>query len=408
MWIIVRVLIGIAILFLLEYYFTRKLNLVFKTLFPKYNTKKKKLIIYVFLVLLNLYPVILVFNSVYAAVTKQSISFPENVFADYLLLYPFWILILLILQVSVLFIFADIPLSIAGWINKNIREKLNRIKVVIFLILVLFFIIYIPARIIYDYNTVDIKIVDYKKQNLSDELTGFKIALISDVQADRYTDEKKLMRYIQKVNEQNPDLVLIAGDVITSSPDYINTAAKYIGKIKSSYGVFASVGDHDNWAYRNDNVRSLREIQTALNDYNVEMVNNQVRYLEIDTTRLGITFVTYNYVSGISETTLNNLSASNKAEFKILLTHQPQEFLIQSAAENNYNLFLAGHTHGGQITLLFPFVQLTPTMFETKYIKGCFYFNNMLAVVCSGLGVSLAPVRYNATPNVVVISLQKS
>ncbi|MEO8230877.1 MAG: metallophosphoesterase [Ignavibacteriota bacterium] len=407
MWIIIRVLIGLVILFLLEYYFTRKLNRVFKTLFPDYDLKKKKIILYSFLVLLNLYPVMLVFNAVYAAATKQSVSFPENVFADYLLLYPFWILIILILQVSVIFFLIDLLKLILYPLYKKHKEKLYPLQVKIFLALVVFFAIYVPARMIYDYNTVDVRTVDYKKQNLPKELNGFKIAFISDVQADRYTDEKRLTRYVEKINEQNPDLVLIAGDVITSTPDYIETAAKYIGKIKSRYGTFSCVGDHDNWAYRKDYVRSLREVETALNNYHVEMIDNELRYLEINSTRIGVTFITNTYVSDVSETTLKNLSSSNKADFKIFLTHQPREFLINSAAKNNYDLFLAGHTHGGQITLLFPFIRLTPTLIETKYIKGDFYFNKMLAVVCGGLGMSLAPVRYNSTPEIVIITLKE-
>lgn len=406
MWIILRVLIGVVVLYLLEYYFTRKVNRVFKTLFPEYPIKKKKIIIYTFLVSLNLYPVILIFNAVYAAITKQSVAFPQNIFADYLLLYPFWVLIILILQVSVLFFFIDLFKLILYPLYKKHKYTVYRVQVKIFLALTLFFLIYIPARIIYDFNTVEIRTVDYKKQNLPKELNGFKIAFISDVQADRYTDEKRLNRYVEKINEQNPDLVLIAGDVITSTPDYIETAAKYIGKIKSKYGTFSCVGDHDNWAYRKDYVRSLREVETALNNYNVEMIDNELRYLEIDSSRIGITYITHNYVTEISETTLKNITSSNKAEFKIFLTHQPQDFLINSAVKNNYDLFLAGHTHGGQITLVFPFIQLTPTLIETRYIKGDFHFNNMLAVVCGGLGMSLAPVRYNSTPEIVIITLK--
>ena len=137
------------------------------------------------------------------------------------------------------------------------------------------------------------------------------------------------------------------------------------------------------------------------------MPDNELRFIDIDSSRIGITFVTNTYVSDVSETTLKILSGSNKADFKIFLTHQPQEFLINSAATNDYDLFLAGHTHGGQITLLFPFIQLTPTLFETQYIKGDFYFKDMLAVVCGGLGMSLAPVRYNSTPEIVIITLRR-
>ena len=138
------------------------------------------------------------------------------------------------------------------------------------------------------------------------------------------------------------------------------------------------------------------------------MPDNELRYIDLDSSRVGITFITHTYVSEISETTLQNIASSNKADFKIFLTHQPQDFLINSAVNNNYDLFLAGHTHGGQITLVFPFIQLTPTLIETRYIKGDFYFNDMLAIVCGGLGMSLAPVRYNSTPEIVIITLKSS
>ncbi|MFZ1280899.1 MAG: metallophosphoesterase [Ignavibacteriaceae bacterium] len=407
MWIIGRVLIGVVVLTLLEYYFTRKLNRVFKTLYPDNPVKKKKIIIYAFLILLNLYPAILIFNAVYAAITKQSVAFPQNVFADYLLLYPFWVLIILILQVSVLFVFVDLLKLILYPLYKKHKEKLYRLQVKIFFALVVFFIIYIPARIIYDYNSVDVTAFDYKKKNLPKDLNGFKIAFISDIQADRYTDEKRLQRYVDKINSQNPDLVLIAGDVITSTPDYIETAAKFIGKIKSKHGTYSCIGDHDNWAYRKDYLRSLSEVRKSLNDYKIEMPDNESRYFEFDSSRIGVSFITHNYVTDISETTLRNISSSNKADFKIFLTHQPQEFLINSAVKSKYDLFLAGHTHGGQITLLFPFIQLTPTLFETNYIKGNFHFINTLAVVCGGLGMSLAPIRYNSTPEIVIITLKE-
>jgi predicted MPP superfamily phosphohydrolase len=271
----------------------------------------------------------------------------------------------------------------------------------------LFFLIYVPARIIYDYNTVNVNQITHTINDLPNSLNNFKIVFISDVQADRYTDGNRLKKFIDKVNFANPDLVLIAGDVITSTPNYIETAAKYIGKIKSKYGVYSCVGDHDNWAYRRDYARSLREVEKALDDYKVEMIDNGIRYVNVDSVKIGITFITNTYVSDVPESTLKNLSVSDNAQFKIFLTHQPRSFLIESALNNNYNLFLAGHTHGGQITFLFPFIQLTPTLIENTFIKGERYHGNMLAVVTRGLGMSLAPIRYNSTPEIVIINLKK-
>lgn len=405
MWIIIRVIIAILLLFFIQFYFAKKIKSSVKTLFPKFPDKKRKAVLTIFLVLLNVYPSLLIINSVYAAITRQSISFPQNFWADYLVIYPFWILFIIIVQSVLFFLIIDIIKLLLFPLYKKHKEKLKPLIAKLFLAVIGFFILFVPARIIYDYNNVNIRTVELNKSNLSENLHGFRITFISDVQADRYTDEKRLKNYIDAVNSTNPDLVLIAGDVITSTPEYIETAAKHIGRINSNYGVYSCVGDHDNWAYRRDNERSKREITEALNNYNVEMVDNDVRTIEKENSKIGITFITNTYVETIPDNLLNQLADSNQTDFKIFLTHQPQDFLIQSAVKSKYDIFLAGHTHGGQITFLFPFIQLTPTLVETIYIKGDFYFNGMLAIVCGGLGMSLTPVRYNSTPEIVVINL---
>ncbi|MFO7527066.1 MAG: metallophosphoesterase [Ignavibacteriaceae bacterium] len=407
MWIIIRVLIAIPLLFIIQLYFSKKVKITVKTLFPDFPDGKRKLILTGFLLLLNAYPLLLIINAVYAAITKQSVSFPQNNFADYFIIYPFWIVLMIIVQICLFFVIVDFFKLLFLPLYKKHKEKLLVLQSKFFLGLIFFFLIYVPARIIYDYNSVDIRHVEFDKKSLPEKLDGFRIAFISDIQADRYTDEKRLSRYIEAVNSTNSDLVLIAGDVITSSPDYIQTAAKFIGKIKSEYGVYSCVGDHDNWAYRRDTPRSIREITEALNYHSVEMVNNDIRTIEIDGSRIGITFITNTYVESINDSLLSKLSDSNHKDFKIFLTHQPQNFLINSALNNQYDLFLAGHTHGGQITFLFPFFHLSPTLVETNYVKGDFYFNDMLAIVNGGLGMSLAPVRYNSTPEVVLITLRR-
>lgn len=406
MWIILRILIAVVILFFLQLYFYKKVLLVGKFLFPAFPVRKTKTILYSFLFLLNLYPLLLIINSVYAVITRQSILFPQNILLDYLVIFPFWIILLIISQTIILFLLVDLLKIILYPVYKKYRSRILSFQVSLFFIMIVFFMIYVPARVMYDNHSIDIREVEFVKENLPDDLEGFRITLIADVQADRYTNERRLSNYIDAVNSTNPDLVLIAGDVITSTPNYIETAAKFIGKINSKYGVYSCVGDHDNWAYRRDTRRSIREISEALIKYNVEMVDNDVRNLEVNSSRIGITFITNTYVETISNELLTKISNENHKDFKIFLTHQPQKFLINSAKKNGYDLFLAGHTHGGQITFLFPFIKLSPTLIETKYVKGDFYFDDMLAIINGGLGMSLAPVRYNSTPEVVLITLK--
>jgi len=177
--------------------------------------------------------------------------------------------------------------------------------------------------------------------------------------------------------------------------------------LKSKNGVYSCVGDHDNWVDRSDTEQSLRTVEAALAKNNVFMIDNENRYFDINGAKIKVSFVTNTYVETISDETIKLITnGGQKADLKIFLTHQPRQKLINAALEHNYDLYLAGHTHGGQITLLFPFYDLSPTIFETQYVKGDFYFENMLMIVTRGLGMSLAPVRYNATPEITLITFK--
>lgn len=332
---------------------------------------------------------------------------PESSWFDYLILFPFWISMLIFVQCGILYLLLDLlKLPLLPW-YKKIKSKLLPIQSKIVLAIAVLFIIYIPIRVIYDYNTISLRVVEFAKRNLPNDLKGFKIAFISDIQADRYTNGKRLDRFISKVNSTEPDLILIAGDMITSTPNYINISANYVGKLKSKYGVFSCVGDHDNWAYWRDNQRSLKEVTEALKKKNVQMINNGSKLINVGSAQIRITFVTNTYVERISDDTLDGLTRLEKDYgLKIFLTHQPREKFINAALKNNYDMLLNGHTHGGQVTFFFPFYNLSATLIETKYVRGDFYFGDMLMIVTRGLGMSLLPLRYNSTPEVVLIVLK--
>jgi hypothetical protein len=102
MWIIVRLLIGIALLVVVEYYFIRKTSLALKYLSPSFHQKSFRAIKRIFLIWMNLYPVVLIVVYVYFAITSEYVSMPESRVIDYLLIYPFWIFFILTIQVGLL------------------------------------------------------------------------------------------------------------------------------------------------------------------------------------------------------------------------------------------------------------------------------------------------------------------
>jgi predicted MPP superfamily phosphohydrolase len=406
MWIIIRLLIGVAILLIVEFYFIKRLNLAVKQFLPGFYEKKFLIVKKIFLIWMNLYPSVLIIFFIYFAITGSYATAPESRIIDYFFVYPFWISFILMIQCGLFFIVLDV-LKLASFpFIKKYKLSLTRIHSTLLFLIIGFFLFYIPIRIIYDYNAVSTRTTEYKTENLPPALENFKIAFISDLQADHYTDEGRLSNFINTVNATEPELILIAGDMITTGPKYIETSAKEVGKLSAQYGIYSCVGDHDNWAYRNDYQKSIDEVTSALNKNNVQMIDNDNKTINVNGADIEITFITNTYVKIAPLTVLDSLSINKENDFKIFLTHQPRPHLIEVAYKNNYNLFLAGHTHGGQISFVFPFVHISPTMFETKYIRGDFWFNRMLMVVNRGLGMSLAPIRYNSTPEVTLIVLR--
>jgi hypothetical protein len=400
-----RIILALLIIFLVEFYFMRKIINGIHALFPNANSKKIKRVIRIILAYINIYPLYLI--TAWFLSSQTRVDLPDTIWFHYFIVYPFWASILIIIQTILILLLVDLLRLILFPFLKKYRDRINSYSRKFTFVLVAFFIIYVPGRIIYDYYIVSIRIKEFNVANLHPDLQGLKITFISDLQADRYTDRARLENYIEKVNSTNPDLVLIAGDLITSTPNYINLAAEMVGKVKSKYGVYTCVGDHDHWSYRDDTKRSVREMTKALAKYDIKMIDNDKVDLRIGNSRTRLTFVTNTYVNRLTGNPLDTLLKNNNYDLRILIVHQPGDSLIQKAKSYNYNLFLAGHTHGGQVTFLFPYLKISPTMFETQYIRGDFYFDNMLMIITRGLGMSLIPFRYNSTPEITVIILDK-
>lgn len=398
----------IVIIELVEIYFVKRINRIFNNISKEFWQKRNKTFKSVYLLIINLYPAFLVFSWGTSAITGSSPIVPQNIYFDFLILFPFWLLIVYTVQIILFILLFDLIRLLAFPFTKKFRTKLYKAESYFILVLAFFFALYIPVRSWYDYQNVSVNKLEIPVSHLPAEYENFKIVFITDTQADRYTNNNRLSNFISEVNSLKPDLVLVGGDIITSTPDYIDEGAKYLGEINAKYGVYSCVGDHDNWAYRNDYDRSRSEVKKALLKNNVKMLDNEVLIIPLDNFELFVSFTTNTYMDKTKEDVLNDLAEkSNSADFKIMLTHQPLKPVIANAVKNNYDLILAGHTHGGQITFLFPFYNLSPTIFETKYLRGLFEFGKTKMIVCRGLGMSLAPVRYNSTPEIILIQLEK-
>jgi hypothetical protein len=167
MWIVIRLLIGIAILVVVEYYFLKKTSLALKILFPSFYEKRFRTLKRIFLIWMNLYPVVLIVVFTYFAITLERVTMPESRVIDYLLIYPFWIFFILTVQVCLYFLIIDLLKLLLFPVYRKHKDKILRFQSIIVFLLTAFFLIYVPSRIIYDYNEVSVRTINYEKENLS-------------------------------------------------------------------------------------------------------------------------------------------------------------------------------------------------------------------------------------------------
>lgn len=353
-------------------------------------------------------PVLLLGYALYVLIAGPDvIGPPRSRLYDYLIAYPFWLITIFSVQCSLLI--APLELVHFGLSKLNVAAgpRWVRRRSAAVLVIVAVFAIYVPVQIARTEGALVVRTHDYVSPDVPEALDGFEIALIADMQADRYTGDDRLSRLVEEVNRAEPDLVVIAGDMITSEPKYIEIAAAHAGRLRAPHGVFACVGDHDNFAYR-DRERSLREVKEAMERHGIPMLDNQVRRIAVGDAELAVVLATHNYVSPIDrETTRELLEQARGADIVAVVAHQTGEELLTEMRDGGAHLFLSGHTHGGQVRFWLPFYDLALVRFETPYLAGAYRLDDMLLVVSNGLGVSVAPLRYRAPATIDLVRLRR-
>ena len=225
-------------------------------------------------------------------------------------------------------------------------------------------------------------------------LKSLNVVLISDVHLGTIIGKSFLHNIEQKINALNPDIVLMAGDVVDEDVQSVikNNIGDELRGIKSKYGVFAITGNHEY-------IGGVEPAVKYLTEHGINVLRDSVYKIEDKLYIVGREDRAKNTFTKTKRKSLPEIMEGvDKSLPVILMDHQP--FALQEAVENGADIQLSGHTHNGQ---LWPLNFITDLVYEVGF--GYKKKENTHVYVSCGVGGWGPPVRTNSRPEIINIKV---
>lgn len=232
---------------------------------------------------------------------------------------------------------------------------------------------------------------------------GYRVALIADVHFGVSLDETALRRVCDEISGQQPDVVILCGDIIDSSTtkEGMQQVFAALGSIKSTCGSYYIYGNHDRPGEWGVPAFTRADLAAAIESNGITILQDKVISLTDDFLLAGREDRGYSNRSG-RKPVQTLLADADPDDLILLLDHQPNEYALCGKA--GADLILSGHTHGGQ---LWPIGQVQKLLHINDHVYGhTFVDSDTQAIVTSGLAGWAYPIKTAAPAEYVIIDIK--
>lgn len=229
--------------------------------------------------------------------------------------------------------------------------------------------------------------------NLPDSFNGYKILHLTDLHLDSTKGVEDAI--IKKIENLEYDLCVMTGDYRNRThgnfKQILLPMEKLVKTINSKDGILAVLGNHDTYQL----VNYMEEMGIRVLNNETVTIYRKGEHIAVTGTDDPSNYYTEQITAALEEKT---------RDFKIVLAHSPE--IYDTAADNGYNLYLCGHTHGGQICLPGGIPIFTHLRTGRSYCKGMWSYAGMKGYTSSGCGTSGIPLRFNCQSEIPLIELR--
>ncbi len=233
---------------------------------------------------------------------------------------------------------------------------------------------------------------------------GFRIAQLSDVHIGPFTTADYIRHCVRIINGLKPDLVVLTGDYIAWDPEAEGEAVRALTGLRAPHGVFGCLGNHEQEGeieesitrlFAAQGIRILRQERAA-----IRSSGETLNLIGIDEPR-GRSRADWEHDVYRRLQQVKGLVMPGTVN--ILLIHYSAVF--DYVSELDIDLTLAGHTHGGQLSLDFVHRGLSLGRLVTPYDRGWYEKGGRQLYVNRGIGTTGFPIRLGARPEITVFEL---
>lgn len=239
--------------------------------------------------------------------------------------------------------------------------------------------------------------------SLAPDAPPVRIAHLSDLHSSGDVPDDFLLRAFDMALAEKPDVVCLTGDFVTNGVDFApDRYSRLLRRISDRVPAFATMGNHDGGAW-SGHFESSEPIQSVLRNAGIEVLHNRAHTFQarsggrVELVGLGDAWA----LEFSADAAFAQAAPSSPTLPRIVLSHNPDT--KSSLERHDWQLMLAGHTHGGQIVLPW-YGPIWVPVEDLRYLVGVKPWKDRLIQVTSGVG-NVAGFRLNCPPEVVLLEI---
>lgn len=252
--------------------------------------------------------------------------------------------------------------------------------------------------------------------NLPGNFHGFRVVQISDAHLGSFQENKgPVYKAIDMVNDLNPDIIVFTGDLVNNYADEAEPWIDVFSKLKARYGKYSILGNHDysdyvQWETVEGKKANLDRLKVIHKEMGFRLLLNENEKIDVNGEKIALIGIEnwgkppFPQYGDLKKAT----TETEDQAFKILLSHDPSHWDAQVLGDHQYDLALAGHTHGMQFGIEIAGIKWSPVKYKYPRWGGLYTEGKQHLYVNRGFGFLGFPGRVGMPPEITCIDLHKA